>query len=241
MKHERPLIGVTADLNLAETVMSLDMPFMDALTRLGAMPVLLPVTSDERLLASYVHELDGFLFSGGSDVDPMMYSQEQKPSCGGITPQRDRCELPLARLLAERTDKPVLGICRGFQVINIALGGDVYQDLPTEFEGNGLVAHEQKQAEKYPSHRVSVTRGSLLHRIVGTDSMLVNSVHHQAVHRQGAGFVVSANAPDGVIEAAELEGHTFFLGVQWHPEEMWRRDSASAKLFQAFIDACAAA
>lgn len=240
MKHVRPMIGVTAGLTGDEVYLSLYRQFMEALTTLGSMPVLLPLTSDEKLLSCYVDELDGFMFTGGGDVDPLLCGQMQKPSCGRISPLRDRCEIPLARILAERSDKPVLGICRGFQIMNIVLGGDLYQDLPTEYQDRAnLLAHQQNQPETYPSHLVTVEQGSLLHTIVQADRLMVNSLHHQAVHHLGRGFREAASAPDKVIEAAELDGHTFFLGVQWHPERMWRDDAASLSLFKAFIAACA--
>lgn len=233
---KRPLIGITAGLNEQEKYQVLSRFFMEAITAQGGLPVMLPLTTDEALLRSYVEELDGFLFSGGADVDPLLFGQWQKPGCGSICPLRDAHELTLARLLLQRSDKPVLGICRGLQVLNIALGGDIYQDLPSEHEGE-LIAHRQKQPSYYPSHPVTVAEGSLLHRITGKDELMVNSLHHQALHRMGD-WQVCATAPDGVIEAAELPQHPFFMGVQWHPERLYDRDPAANSLFAAFVAAC---
>lgn len=233
---KRPLIGITAGLNDQEKYQVLSRYFMEAITTQGALPVMLPLTTDEALLRSYVDELDGFLFSGGADVDPLLFGQWQKIGCGSICPPRDAHELALAKLLLQRNDKPVLGICRGLQVLNIALGGDIYQDLPSEYEGD-LIAHRQKQPSYYPSHPVSVAEGSLLHHITGKQELMVNSLHHQALHEMGA-WQVCATAPDGVIEAAELPKHPFFMGVQWHPERLYESDPAANALFAAFVDSC---
>lgn len=235
---KRPLIGITSGLNDQEKYQVLSRFFMEALTAQGAMPVVLPLTDDAALLADYVNTLDGVVFSGGVDVDPMLFGQWQKPACGSISPIRDAHEMTLARLLLQRRDKPVLGVCRGFQLLNIALGGDIYQDLPTEYQGE-LIAHRQKQPESYPSHPVAVAEGSLLHRITGQTELMVNSLHHQAVRRI-TGWTACAAASDGVVEAAEMQEHPFFLGVQWHPERLWEKDDASAALFGAFVQACAA-
>lgn len=233
---KRPLIGITAGLNDQEKYQVLSRYFMESIIAQGGLPVMLPLTTDEALLRSYVDELDGFLFSGGADVDPLLFGQWQKSGCGIICPLRDAHELALAKLLLQRSDKPVLGICRGLQVLNIALGGDIYQDLPSEYEGD-LIAHRQKQPSYYPSHPVTVTGGSLLHRITGQQELMVNSLHHQALHRMGA-WQVCATAPDGVIEAAELPQHPFFMGVQWHPERLYDRDPTANALFAAFVKAC---
>lgn len=234
----RPLIGITAGLNDQEKYQVLSRYFMEAITAQGALPVMLPLTTDDALLQSYAEALDGFLFSGGADVDPLLFGQWQKPGCGGIDPLRDEHELTLARLLIQRGDKPVLGVCRGLQVLNIALGGDIYQDLPSEYEGE-LIAHRQKQPAYYPAHPVEVAADSLLHRITGKDQLMVNSLHHQAIRKLGS-WQACATAPDGVIEAAEMPGHPFFLGVQWHPERLYEQHASAKALFAAFVSACAA-
>lgn len=235
--RNRPLIGITAGLNDQEKYQVLSRYFMEAITSQGALPVMLPLTTDEKLLQSYVDELDGFLFSGGADVDPLLFGEYQHPACGSICPLRDEHELTLARLLLKQGSKPVLGICRGLQVMNIALGGDIYQDLPAQYDGN-LIAHRQKQPSYYPSHPVAVAAGSLLHKISGSEKLMVNSLHHQAIRKVGQ-WQACATAPDGVIEAAELPGHPFFLGVQWHPERLYESDNAAKALFSAFVKACA--
>lgn len=236
MMDRMPLIGVTAGLNDQEKYHTLHRRNMESLLSSGGMPVMLPLTDDPATLAQYVERLDGFCFSGGCDVDPQHFGQWQSPSSGAISPLRDAHELALASLLIARQDKPVLGICRGMQVLNIALGGDIYQDLPTEFP-SPLMAHRQKQPYQYPSHRVQVACGSLLHRITGMTDLQVNSLHHQAV-KQVKGWLPCAESADHVIEAAYKPDHPFFLGVQWHPEHLFPGDEPSRAIFRAFVDAC---
>lgn len=232
----KPIIGITAGLNDQEKYQILNRFFMEGIMAQGGLPVMLPLTTDEATLRSYADQLDGFLFSGGADVDPLLFGQWQMPACGSICPLRDANELALARILIERMDKPVLGVCRGLQVMNIALGGDIYQDLPSEYDGE-LIAHRQKQPEYYPSHPVRVCQNSLLHRITGCSELMVNSLHHQAI-RHAIGWNVCATAPDGVIEACEMPDHPFFLGVQWHPERLFQKDSAEEAIFRSFVQTC---
>ena len=231
----RPIIGVTCHINDEETRLSCHRGTLDALLDAGVLPVLLPLTEKAADIREMADRFDGFVFTGGGDIDPELFRQSQKEWCGAISPLRDSFELELARLLAKER-KPVLGICRGFQVLNVALGGDLYQDISREMGGE-VIGHRQKQPDQYPSHPVIVTMSSLLDRSVHALRIQVNSLHHQAVRRLGEGFVPCGVAPDGIIEAAALEGHPFYLGVQWHPERMWQRDTASRDLFRAFADA----
>ena len=235
MQH-RPLIGITAGLNDQKKYQLLNRSFMDAIMAQGGLPVTIPLTADETILRQYVETCDGFLFSGGEDVDPLLFGQYQRPACGSVCPVRDANELALLKLLLQRTDKPVLGICRGMQVMNVALGGDLYQDLPSEYEGTPI-AHRQKQESIHASHPVQIEPDTLLHTIVGGNTLMVNSLHHQAVHHAKS-WRVTAVAPDGVIEAAELPGHPFYLAVQWHPERLWEHSEAHRNLFKFFVDAC---
>lgn len=232
----KPLIGITSALKDDESYFLINREFFEALIAAGASPVLLPLTDDEDILASYVEEMDGFLFSGGGDVDPMTFGEYQLPACGGVSPLRDKHELALARMLIHRKDKPVFGICRGIQVLNIALGGTVYQDLASQYEGK-LIGHQQKQLSVYASHPVKVDENSLLHEICMADTLMVNSLHHQAIKKPGS-WQVCATAPDGVCEAAAMQDHPFFMGVQWHPERLWRTDPQSFNFFKAFVAAC---
>lgn len=237
MNH-RPIVGITPGLNAEESYLTIHKGTLDALMACGAVPVLLPLTDDEDVLQAALDALDGVLFSGGGDPDPLLFGEYQRVGCGAISPLRDRMEMALCRLLLARPEKPVLGICRGFQIMNLALGGDIYQDLATDYPG--ALQHRQKQSENYVSHPVQIVADSPLRCFVQQDTLLVNSLHHQAVRRMGRDFLPCATAPDGVIEAAYLMGHPFFLGVQWHPERLWGWDCASKSLILAFVSACKA-
>ncbi len=235
MKH--PMIGITMGAGNSPFYYSCNLFHAEALMRAGAVPVMLPLMENEEIMAFCVERLDGVLLTGGTDVDPAEYQEEPLPACGSIDPGRDRSELALTRWLAQRGDLPVLGICRGLQVMNVALGGSLYQDLFTQYPGS-VIAHRQHQPENCLSHYVQIDSDSLLYRILGENRIRVCSLHHQAVKQTGRGVKVCATAPDGVVEAICLEGHPFFLGVQWHPERTLDRDKASYSVFEGFVHAC---
>ncbi|MFB4210800.1 gamma-glutamyl-gamma-aminobutyrate hydrolase family protein [Shouchella sp. JSM 1781072] len=183
---------------------------------------------------SYVKQLDGVLMTGGGDINPTLFHEDPHPQLGSITPERDLFEMALAKAaLAE--EKPVLAICRGMQILNIAAGGDMYQDLPSQFQSE-LIQHQQRAPREYGSHQVQMKDSSILASIVGTQTMFVNSFHHQAVRQVSSPLAVVGWTNDGVIEAIEHETHPFQVGVQWHPENM--KDEHSKKLFQGFLKAC---
>ena len=233
----RPLIGITSSMNDEETRISVNRNFQDVLLKAGAMPVLLPITADADALAAMMEQCDGFVFSGGDDIDPRRYGEQPRPVCGSITPERDDCEIPLVKMLHERHDKPVLAICRGIQALNVGMGGTLYQDVASDF-GKPVLAHRQKMLGRYSSHSIELSEGSLIHQIMQNGTIDVNSFHHQAVAKVAPGMKATAYAPDGMIEAIESTTHPFFLGVQWHPEIMWRQDEKTLRLFQALVKAC---
>lgn len=173
---------------------------------------------------------DGLLLPGGGDMDPKFYGQARIPACGEPNLLRDAAEPLLLRAFLA-ADKPVLGICRGIQVMNAVLGGDLYQDIKP-FEHLPHNGHWAKV------HTVTVRRGTLLSRILGQDTVLVNSQHHQAVDRVAPGFTLAALSEDGIVEAIEKPDAGFCLGVQWHPEWLSDADPAMQSLFDAFVNAC---
>ena len=234
--ERRPLIGITPGLTQDEDSMTISVDTTDAILKAGGVPMILPLTSDETQLHSMLFAVDGVLFSGGGDVNPLYFGEFQHMACGTVSPRRDEMELPLARMAYEMK-KPTLGICRGCQVMNIALGGDVWQDLPSECPDIKIL-HRQKNPGRTPSHPVTLTPDSLTARITGKSSLMVNSFHHQAIRKVAHGLMVNATAPDGVIEGAEAADLPFFLGVQWHPERLWRNDPDALKIFEAFVAAC---
>lgn len=183
-------------------------------------------------LMDEVEKLDGFIYPGGGDMDPAIYGQEKLPECGAITPERDELELNLLPLIMNRM-LPILGICLGCQVINVGFGGTLIQDLPSQ---RGVFHRQDDSKGKY-SHKVNIVPGTKLSACLGTETLTVNSYHHQAILDPAPGFTVNAVAEDGTIEGIEAS-HTmqFIMGVQWHPEVLWD-DPASHKIFTMFMDA----
>jgi len=229
----RPVIGLTHSLHLDEDTLHLPTSYVQSVIAAGGTPLVLPATRDVSVIHQYLNIVDGVLFAGGDDVNPLHYGENTLRQCGDICPPRDEYEMALCREAVGRRI-PVLGICRGIQLINVALGGTLYQDLPSQKSDS--IAHSQKQKSQYASHAVSISDGSRLHRIFSSGSLMVNTFHHQAVKQPADRLTVTAKAPDGVIEAVEMSDHPFFLAVQWHPERMQEH----MNLFRAFVEACRA-
>ena len=193
-----------------------------------------PLTVDEPT-ASALDGVDGLLLTGGDDVDPALYGEAPHPSYDVSEPGRDAFEIDLVRR-ALAADLPVLAICRGLQVLNVALGGTLIQDIPSE--PAPLLAHDAQGPPTTLAHTVAVAPGSCLAALIGPDdTRAVNSRHHQAVRALGEGLVVTATSPDGVIEAAEVPAARFCVGVQWHPEN-FHSTGEFAALFEGFVRAC---
>jgi putative glutamine amidotransferase len=204
--------------------MALGMPYVRALARAGAIPVVLPPLATE-LVPSLLAPLAGICLSGGPDIDPAAYGASPDPQLGPTEPGLDAFELAVARH-ADASGLPILGICRGCQTLNVARGGSLHQHV----EG-----HRQTEAGSKETHRVSVDPGSRLARVVGGESVAVNSFHHQAVERLGEGLRAVAWAADGTIEGIEAGGERLVLGVQWHAETL--DGDAHVRLFEALVDA----
>lgn len=203
--------------------------YIESLARAGAGMRWVELSDPEQAVQDAL-TCDGLLLPGGGDMDPKFYGQERIPACGEPNLLRDAAEPLLLRAFLA-ADKPVLGICRGIQVMNAVLGGDLYQDIKP-FEHLPHNGHWSKV------HTVTVRRGTLLSRILGQDTVLVNSQHHQAVDRVAPGFTLAALSEDGIVEAIEKPDARFCLGVQWHPEWLSDADPAMQGLFDAFVNAC---
>ncbi|MFZ5897912.1 MAG: gamma-glutamyl-gamma-aminobutyrate hydrolase family protein [Bacillota bacterium] len=230
-----PIIGITCAQDNALGRVFLADYYYRAIENAGGSPVLLPPVRNVEKIRSIVEWIDGLLLSGGSDVDPVFFGEEPLPGTGEITPERDWMEIT-ATQTALAAGLPVLGICRGIQVLNIAAGGNIYQDI------RGTVAkikHNQEAPRWYATHSVKILPESLLADITARTSLRVNSFHHQAVRDVAPGFRAVAWAADGIIEAIEYRSPDarFALGVQWHPEVMWERETAHYRLFARFVAA----
>jgi putative glutamine amidotransferase len=198
---------------------------------------LLPPIADPTLLRGLYDGLDALLLSGGKDVHPIHYDEPLHQKSNPAFPERDEMELTLSRWVVD-DGKPLLAICRGIQVLNVALGGSLYQDIGDQVPGASRHAWHDGHPRDHLPHRVAINAGSRLASIVGATSLPVNSLHHQAIKSVASGLIVVAQAPDGIIEAAEVEGHPFALSVQWHPEELTGGDARARKLFEALVHAC---
>lgn len=229
-----PLVGLTCCFNPGASHYHLAADYILAVQAAGGEPVILPHTASHNW--KYLWGcLDGLLLTGGGDVDPVHFGQEPWPENGGIDPHRDTFELALtARALAE--GMPVLGICRGMQILNLAAGGTICQDIGRKL--SGAYKHMQEAPRWYPTHAIAIKKESLLGNLLGSTDFRVNSFHHQMVDQIAPGFTVSAQAGDGVVEALEMDhGNGFALGVQFHPENMWEKDPRVLQLFLALVEA----
>jgi putative glutamine amidotransferase len=234
----RPLIGITSS---AITINGnpynrMYAPNARAIAAAGGLPVYIPTHMDTDTLREIYARLDGLLLPGGPDVDPAHYHAERHPHLGLVDDARDNVELTLARWSVS-DDMPTFGICRGHQVLNVALGGTLIQDIPSQVE-TGL-SHDIPDGtpRSRRMHDISIQPGSRLAQILGTTQVQVNSIHHQSVEMAAPDAVVTAEAPDGVVEALEVPDKTFVLSVQWHPEDLYENDEGMRRLFQTFVDA----
>ena len=231
----KPLIGVTPHYEGDEGTIGVRPSYFPALQDAGGLPVMLPITDDPADISQLLEGVDGLLLTGGADVDPELYGEDRLPETKPVFRDLDDFELALVCQAYER-DIPTFGICRGMQVINVALGGTLIQDLPTQHPQEHL--HAQETPSDEPSHAVSLCQGTLLHQLVKADAMDVNSKHHQAVRDVADGLMVSARSDDGIIEACKMPGKRYFCAVQWHPELMRKTDETQRALMRQFVEAC---
>jgi putative glutamine amidotransferase len=236
-----PLIGITTGRTTSSRgvpLNSLPEAYLQAVSQAGGTPVMIPLGLGGEQLAQVLRRLDGLVFSGGGDVDPQLYGAESIPELEGVDPDRDRLEVALVEE-AIKARLPFLGICRGIQIINVALGGTLYTHIADQLPG--ALDHELLPGEPRDSltHAVVVDSNSRLAEILGRDQVQVNSIHHQGVCRLAPGLRATAHAPDGLVEAFEITGHPFGLAVQWHPEWLTAHAPMQA-LFKALVDAARA-
>ncbi|MDR1141184.1 MAG: gamma-glutamyl-gamma-aminobutyrate hydrolase family protein [Planctomycetaceae bacterium] len=263
MSVNKPLVGIVPLYDELRHSYWMLPGYMLALEHAGAVPVMLPLTTDCSVIRTLAQRLDGFLFSGGQDVAPELYGESPIDCCGAVCPQRDAMEKILLELVLE-SDKPVFGICRGIQLLNVFFGGTLYQDIPSQFQPGIIIPHHQTPPYHQPTHSVAVEPETLLAQILQTGEtpldhstnptpatqrpnnhsntmpfeIPVNSFHHQGIHRLATELKSAAFSPDGLIEAVYHPHKRFVLGVQWHPEFSWQTDSNSRKIFAGFVQHC---
>lgn len=213
--------------------------YTEAVKAAGGIPLLVPLGLDEEELMTIFNKVDGILLPGGGDIDPGLYHGRHHHSLWGIDPERDRTEFFLSRK-AVQNGKPLLAICRGIQVLNVALGGTLWEDIASFVPG--ALDHNISSngaPRNYLAHTVAIQPGSLLNRVMGSTECRVNSVHHQAVRELAPSLVATGHAPDSVIEGAEVPSHPFALAVQWHPESLIADDPTMLKPFRGLVEAAA--
>ncbi|POR05391.1 hypothetical protein AU468_01570 [Alkalispirochaeta sphaeroplastigenens] len=229
----RPVIGIT-NTNRAGFIDGYAQAVADA----GGSPLIIPVVRELKPLRSVLATMHGLILSGGADITPSSYNEPPRPGLEETIPGRDKHELALLDYVLGASSIPVLGICRGMQLLNVHAGGSCYQDL--EREQPGTFRHMLFGIYPFdaPAHSVTLLPGSHLEEIFQTSEIAVNSFHHQAIKELSPAFRATAHAPDGVIEAIEAPGERFIAGIQWHPEMMAEKDLPSQRLFRAFLQEC---
>lgn len=236
----KPVIGITANSLFSENGVFPGMErvyanqsYLHSVGKAGGIPVLLPTLNSEADMTEQLKRVDGVILSGGSDINPLLFGEEPDAKLDFILPDRDEYEIALAQL-AYQSGKPILGICRGIQVLNVAFGGSLYQDIHSQ-AANCSLKHFQSSRRDFAGHTADIVPGSLLYDILDAAALPVNSFHHQAVKDVAPGFIVTARARDGIIEAIEKPGKSFLLGVQWHPEMLVDSYPVMLELFKRLV------
>ncbi len=233
----KPIIGVTPSIEVDEKSYRVSKSNLSAIEKAGGIPVVLSFLSHPDDMEQLTEQLDGLYLTGGGDIDPIYFNEEPHLKLGAFNPGRDAFEMAITKKMLEKNN-PVLGVCKGAQILNLAAAGDMYQDIYSQIN-EPLLKHSQEAPNYSMTHHVELLEGSLIHQFIGKRKIRVNSFHHQANRKPGKGFVISGRASDGVVEVIESKEHQFALGIQWHPEMLAAKgDAISETIFQHFISAC---
>ena len=230
----RPIIGVLAEIDNELSTKVLN-TYIHAIEMSGGIPILFPYVVECKTIEHLIDICDGFLFTGGVDIDPKRYGEEASENIGEIQIHRDEFEFQVFEKVIN-TSKPILAICRGSQLVNVALGGTLYQDIPSEMKTN--ISHRQNEPKFSYSHDVRIIVNTPLYEMMGNERIKANSFHHQAIKTLGKGLEIMAVADDGIIEAVYSSGKQYIRAYQWHPEMLFKIDAQSRKIFENFIHAC---
>lgn len=232
---KKPIIGVLPLVDSGRDSLWMLPGYFNGIIAAGGVPVMLPLSTDREILSQLADTYDGFLFTGGQDVSPALYGEDILPECGEISQPLDEMESILLTDLIRR-DKPVLGICRGIQFINAALGGTLYQDIPSQKPSD--TEHHQSPPYDIPIHSVTISGGTPLHALLDRSEIRVNSYHHQAVKKLSPKLLPMAYSEDGLVEGVYMPDKKYIMAVQWHPELSFLSDNNSMLIFRSFIEAC---
>jgi putative glutamine amidotransferase len=237
MHRRAPLIGVSTSITVGASPERayVNSAYLHAVQQAGGVPVALPPQVSSASLRQLAGDIQALLLTGGGDVDPALFGEAPHATLYDVAPSRDALETSVLHLVLDR-GLPVLAVCRGLQVLNVALGGSLHQDVGTD--PGTQMAHSQKEPRDQPTHKVKLTPGCRLAATLGADELEVNSMHHQAIKRLGRGLTAVAWAPDQIVEGAEIgDPSRFVLGVQWHPEELVGHSEPARRLFAALVAA----
>ncbi len=229
----KPLIGIVPSVD-SEGTGSFFPAYIKAIELAGATPIVLPYTESEETLTRLIDLCGGILFIGGGDIEPRRYGEAPSPKLGETTPLRDELELRVFELVMKK-NKPIMAICRGAQLVNVALSGSLIQDINSEYKTD--ISHRQNEDKFEYSHDVILNEGEALNLLIGKKRIPANSFHHQAVKRLGKGLCVTAVAEDGIIEAFKHDSYPYLHAYQWHPERLCQKDEDQLKLFKDFVKA----
>ncbi|AKG34981.1 gamma-glutamyl-gamma-aminobutyrate hydrolase family protein [Paenibacillus durus] len=232
---ERPMIGILPLYDKDKESYWMLPGYMKGIEDAGGIPFMLPLTSDIEIITKIANRFDGFLFTGGHDVNPEIYGENVEEVCGEMCKERDDMETALFKQVVD-LDKPAFGICRGIQLFNALLGGTLYQDIPTQLRSE--VEHKQVPPYTKPVHNVYIEKGNPLYHIIQTESLKVNSYHHQGIKQLSEQLLSVAEAEDGLIEAVIMPQKKFIFAVQWHPEFNYKLDDYNFRLFEEFVRSC---
>lgn len=235
-RKKKPMIGIIPLFDSEKDSLWMVPGYMDMICEAGGIPFMLPLRADENAVDQLYEICDGILFTGGHDVSPVLYNEKISEKCGEVCQKRDILEKYLFEK-CYRDDKPVFGICRGIQFINVMMGGTLYQDLPSEYKRSAIEHHMEPPYERV-CHEVSIVPETPLSRLLQTEHTGVNSYHHQAIKQLGKGLQAMAYSEDGLTEAVQVEEKSFIWAVQWHPEFNYKIDNTSQKIVKAFVEAC---
>lgn len=237
----KPIIGILANISTIDKGSFIGLErvvlcneYIKAVENSGGVPIVIPTNTNKENIKIQLEAVDGVIISGGGDINPILYNEEPIKELGKVHPERDKFDIEAINFAVE-LKKPILGICRGLQSINVAFGGNLYQDL-SQIDVN-LIKHEQDTKPYLGTHSIEIKPNTILSDILGNKT-LVNTYHHQSIKNLGNGLKAVAYSDDGVIEAIESKGDLFILGVQWHPEMMIENDERMLNLFKRFINEC---
>lgn len=240
INNNYPIIGISGSIIIDQGGMFpgyerayVNNDYVQTVANCNAIPYILPIIQNEKLITKQLENVDGLILSGGHDTNPLIYGEELHKTCGDILPKRDLYDIKLFKI-AKKLQIPILGICRGAQIINICEGGSLYQDL--SLKNNSYIKHNQQHLSNVPSHTINIYKNTKLYNIFEKEEIMVNSFHHQALKKVAPNYKISAIAKDGVIEAIEKEGDCFIVGVQFHPEMLFKDFDIIKKLFIYFIN-----